>query len=314
MRGLILTALGVLVLGCSGPATGPLKGVLVVVDGTIDPVTVDALLDDVQLYVSTVTAEPVFAFSTCSTDEFRGDLEKRRTILFLVDDPSELPGGLTLANGLYSGRDKWALGQFVFGVVLPSDQEASVISEALESAYNQHLSDYVYESFVATQMTSPERMDSLGTLGFSLDIPKSYYLSEWDPGVGFIQYQRTPSDNCFLMLSIRWIDDGRILNGEESVLWREAVARSFFYNAAEDSVDQSRVEILPLSLRGVQGWRLVGMWRNPEHLNAGAFTSYILHYDGVRILLDLEVFHEGLEKEPYIREGWLIMNSFTPGG
>jgi len=313
MKRLILPVLAALMLGCSGPATGPLKGVLVVVDETLDADAVDALIDDVQLYVSTVTEEPVFAFSTCSLDEFGGDLEDRRTILFLVADPSKLPEGLLPENSLYSGIDEWADGQFVFGLVLPSDIDASLISDALERAYNQHLSDYVYESFVSTQMSSPERMDSLLTLGFTLDIPKSYHMSEWDPEVGFIQYQRSPSDDCFIMLSIRWIDDGRILSGEESVLWREAVARSFFYNAASDSVDQSRVEILPLSIRSTQGWRLLGMWRNPEHLNAGAFTSYILHYDGVRFLLDLEIFHENMEKEPYIREGWLIMNSFIPG-
>jgi hypothetical protein len=73
------------------------------------------------------------------------------------------------------------------------------------------------------------------------------------------------------------------------------------------------VQVEPLSLRGLQGWRLLGMWRNPEHLNAGAFTSYVLRDGGRRYLLDMEVFHERREKEPYVREGWIIMNTFIPG-
>ena len=313
MRTLLPVVLAILLLGCAGPATGPVKGVLVVSDGDLDPLEVDALLAEIQLFVPTVTEEPVFDFSSCTLEEFGGDLEHRRTILFIVNDPGALPEDLIPQGGLYTGRDVWATGQYVFGVVLPLRPSAAEISTALEAAYDQHLSDYVYESFVSTQMSSRERMDSLLTLGFSMDIPKSYHLADWDADIGFVQYQRSPSDVCFLILSIRWIDDGKILNGEEAVLWREAVARNFFYQAASDSVDRSSVSIAPLTLRGIEGWRLLGMWRNPEHLNAGAFTSYILHHEGVRYLLDLEVFHEHREKEPYIREGWLVMNSFIPG-
>lgn len=299
---------------CNGPSTGPVKGVLVVYEPGIGLQDVNELLDEIQLYVTTVDTENVFDFSICSNGDFRGDLRTRRTVLFIAQDSLQLSDELRKSDGIYRGDNLWAEDQVVLGVVLPEFHRPEALSNLLEQTYNHHLTAYIYGSFVSTQMSSGERIDSLLTLGFSMDIPKSYHLAEWDAEAGFIQYQRHVSDDCLLMLSIRWIDDSVVLSPDEAVLWREAVARHYFYDAAADSVDRSSVEAQPLELRGLEGWWLLGKWRNPDHLNAGAFTSYILRDNGRRYLLDMEVFHEHLEKEPYIREGWIIMDTFMPGG
>ncbi len=311
-----LTALSILILlvSCRSPATGPIKGVLVVYGSDVDAGLVDELLEGIQLYVVSVDAEKVFNFSSCTEEMFGGDLKERRTILFVAEQEKQLPDVLQQIDGIYQANDAWASGQDVFGIVLPGFTQVTELTLLLERSYNEHLSAYIYGSFVSTQMSSPERMDSLRTLGFSMDIPKSYHLSDWDPDAGFLQYQRYVSDECLLLLSIRWIDDDVVLLPDEAVLWREAVARHYFYNAAADSVDRSRVAVDPFELHGLSGWKLLGMWRNPDHLNAGAFTSYILHADERRYLLDMEIFHEHREKEPYIREGWIIMNTFFAGG
>ncbi len=311
-----LSALSILILlvSCRSPATGPVKGVLVVYGSGVDYGLVDELLEDIQLHVTTVDTENVFNFSSCTEEMFRGDLKNRRTILFVAEQEERLPDMLQQIDGIYQANNVWATGQDVFGIILPEFTQLAELSRLLERSYNEHLSAYIYSSFVSTQMSSPERIDSLRTLGFSMDIPKSYHLSDWDPDVGFLQYQRTVSDECLLLLSIRWIDDDIVLNPDEAVLWRETVARHHFYNASADSVDRSRVVVDPFELHGLRGWKLLGMWRNPDHLNAGAFTSYILHADGRRYLLDMEIFHEHREKEPYVREGWILMNTFFAGG
>ncbi|NOQ22619.1 MAG: DUF4837 family protein [Candidatus Aegiribacteria sp.] len=303
-----------LLVSCAGPATGPVKGVLIVYEPGIDLQKMDDLLDEIQLHVTTVDTENVFDFSTCSREDFRDDLKARRTILFITENSLQLPDDLQLSGGIFSGENIWAKDQIVLGIVLPGFTDTDALSNLLEQAYNHHLTSYIYSSFVSTQMSSPERIDSLLVLGFSMDIPKSYHLAEWNLEAGFIQYQRTVSDKCLILLSIRWIDDSVVLSPDDAVLWREAVARNYFYDSAADSVDRSSVEVLPVDLRGLHGLRLLGMWRNPEHLNAGAFTSYVLRSNGRRYLLDTEVFHENREKEPYIREGWIIMNTFMLGG
>ncbi|MBN2588146.1 MAG: DUF4837 family protein [Candidatus Fermentibacteraceae bacterium] len=313
MKYFLLMTVPVLLSGCAGPASGPLKGVLVVYPDEMEMDRMESFLNDIQIQVTTVEPEDVFDFSVCSSQQFQGDLKTRRTILFLVDDPSALPDDLEPIDGIYQGDDLWATGQTVMGVVLPEFDDPDLLSSRLESAYERHLSDYIYGSFVSTQMSSPARIDSLLALGFSMDIPKSYSLAEWDPDGGFLQYQRRVSDECLLLLSVRWIEDDALLSPEDAVIWREAVARHHFHDSAADSVDRSMVQVETLDLRGLGGWRLLGMWRNPEHLNAGAFTSYVLRDGGRRFLLDMEIFHEHREKEPYIREGWIIMNTFIPG-
>lgn len=311
-----LSALSILMflISCRSPATGPVKGVLVVYGSGVDYSLVDELLEDIQIHVITVDTENVFNFSSCTEEMFKGDLRNRRTILFVAEQEDRLPDVLQRIDGIYQADDVWATGQNVFGIIQSEFTQLAELSRLLERSYNEHLSAYIYGSFVSTQMSSPERIDSLLTLGFSMDIPKSYQLSDWDPDAGFLQYQRTVSDECLLLLSIRWIDDDIVLDPDEAVLWRETVARHYFYNAAADSVDRSRVVVDQYELHGLRGWKLLGMWRNPDHLNAGAFTSYILHADGCRYLLDMEIFHEHREKEPYVREGWIIMNTFFAGG
>jgi hypothetical protein len=302
-----------LLTGCAGPSTGPLNGVLLVYDPSLDQGELDRLLEELQITVPTVEDEDAFIFSSCPLDEFSGDLRERRTVLFTVSSLDDIPVDLTVSGGIWRGADLWADDQDVFAIVLSGDFQTAELSGLLEDSYNRHLTAYLYGSFVATQMSSPARIDSLRTLGFSLDIPKSYRLESWEPAAGFIQYQRPDSEDCLLILSVRWIADGRVLSADESVLWREAVARTAFYDSEADSVDRSRVQVEPLSLGGFEGFRLLGMWRNAEHLNAGAFTSYILFAGETRYLIDMEVFHEHGEKEPYIREGWIIMNTFVPG-
>jgi hypothetical protein len=310
---IVLVAVALALTACQGQATGPVKGVLVVFPSQMSIDDVNDFLASLQREVITVEPENVFDFSVCPWEDFKDDLRTRRTILLLADDPSQFPDELEPGDGIYRGENIWAKGQVVVGVQLPIQVDPSVVSRLLEDAYDQHLIGYIYGSFVSTQMSSPARIDSLLALGFSLDVPKSYTTAVWEPDQGFIQYQRRVSDDCLLLLSIRWIDDNEPLSPQESVLWREAMARNHFYDAAADSVDRSSVQVEPFSLRGMQGWKLLGMWRNPEHLNAGAFTSYVLRSGSRRYLLDMEVFHERKEKEPYIREGWIIMNTFMPG-
>lgn len=312
MRYLAFIIVLVLLTGCRAPAEGPLKSVLIVYSDETEDV-VDSWAEDIQIYIETVTVEPVFDFSFARTEEFRGSLRNRRTILILVDSESDIPEELELSSdGVFRGYDTWALGQTVLGVATEGAVTPSLVSSLLEEAYDWQMYNYIYGSFVTTQMSSPERIDSLLTQGFSVDVPKSYGLESWRPEDGFIQYQRQVSDNCLLILSVFWISTSSESTSDDAILRREAMARRFFYDASADSVDRDKVLAEPFTLNTMQGWRLTGVWRNPEHLNAGAFTTYVLDHDGYRYILDLEVYNPGREKEPYIREGWTIMNSFVP--
>lgn len=303
-----------LLLSCRHGSTGPLKGVLVVYSPDLASFIDDGGLDRIQRTVTTVETENVFSWAFAETDEFTGTLTERRLILFLVSTPDDLPDGIeAVSPGLYSGEDIWALNQQVIGAVVENGCLPEPLADLLEDAYNTQVHRYIYGSFVNTQMSSPERLDSLGALGFTIDVPKAYTTHIWSPDEGFIQYQRLVAEECLLMLSIRFTASAPELTDSSAVVAREGMARRFFFDASADSVDRTRVTVSRITFGGMSGFSLTGMWRNPEFLNAGAFTARILDSGERRYIMDLEVYNPGREKEPYLREGWVIMDTFREG-
>jgi len=317
MKKHLLVSAVLLLLACRQESLGPINGVLVVYSPELADFIDGGGLEDLHLIIETVDPEEVFSFAYADVSEFEGTLRERRIILFLLspDDAGVLPDGLTRNDtGISSGRDIWALNQQVFGVVLDPLSSPVLpfgIPDSLLQAYNDQMSAYIYRSFVSTGMTSEARLDSLTELGFTLDVPKSYSTSIWSPGDGFLQYQRQPDDQCVLLFSIRITATNAELTADNAVQAREAMARLFFYDAQADSVDRARVTCRPVTFRGFQGFELTGVWRNPEYLNAGSFTSRVLDAGDVWYILDMEVYNPGYPKEPYLREGWIIMDTFN---
>lgn len=302
-------------LSCKKDSIGPLNGILVVYSNSLTGFIDSGGLRDIHLIVETVDSEEVFSFSFAETSEFTGTLRERRIILMLLDslEADLIPGKLSeVKTGIHSGGDVWAVDQQVFAVVV--DPEASVLPaglpEELEAAYNNQVHQYIYESFVSTSMTSQVRIDSLAELGFTVNVPKSFNLEEWAPADGFIQYQRQPDEESLLLFSIRILDTDADLTDSNAMLAREAMARLFFFDASADSVDRARTAAVPLSFGGMSGWELTGVWRNPEFLNAGSFTTRVLDAGDEWYILDMEVYNPGHVKEPYLREGWIIMDTF----
>ena len=302
-------------VSCKHESIGPINGVLVVYSDSLTDFIDQGGLQELHLIVETVDPEEVFSFSFARVSEFQGTLKTRRTILFLLDhsDTLLMPTVLQAGDsGIYSGSNVWSLDQHVFGVVVdPSSPELpSGLADTLENAYNDQMNNYIFESFVSTSMTSPERMDSLQSLGFTLNVPKSFFVRIWSPDDGFIQYQRQPDDECLLLFSIRMLSTDAELTETNAILAREAMARIFFSDASADSVDRARITAVPIVKNGLVGWELTGVWRNPDYLNAGSFTTRVLDLGGVWYILDMEVYNPGHRKEPYLREGWIIMDTF----
>ena len=84
----------------------------------------------------------------------------------------------------------------------------------------------------------------------------------------------------------------------------------FFFDASADSVDRSRITVEQITQNGMPGWELTGVWRNPDYLNAGSFPTRGLDSGDEWYILDMEIYNPGQKKEPYLREGWIIMDTF----
>jgi hypothetical protein len=303
-----------LAASCVQRSIGPVKGVLVVYHGDLAQFIDEGGLERIQRTVNTVDDENVFSWAFAELEQFEGTLTARRVILFLVPSPEYLPEQVEpVSDGLYTGEDVWARNQHVIAAVVEDGTLPESLGDLLEEAYNTQLHRYIYGSFVSTQMSSPERLDSLQSLGFTVDVPKAYTTRIWRPDDGFVQYQRVAGEECMLLFSIRFYRTPTELDDSVAVLSRESMARRFFFDASADSVDRSRVSVSPIVFRGLPGVEITGMWRNPEYLNAGGFTTRILDADGLRYIMDMEVYNPGREKEPFIREGWIMMDTFLHG-
>lgn len=314
-RALLLLSF-LLLLSCRQESIGPLNGVMVVYSPELAGFIDGGGLEELHLVVETVDPEQVLSFSYADLQEFTGTLRERRIVLMLLspEHRGEMPGDLEeTSEGIYSGRDIWALNQHVFAVVVNGGGIPEDLPAVIEEAYDQQMHAYLYRSFVSTSMTSRARIDSLRSMGFSLDVPKSYETRKWMADDGFVQYQRQPDEECMLLLSIHVIHSSSQLEltPENAMLAREAMARTWFYDASEDSVDRARTTFEPVTSGGLSGIQLTGVWRNPEYLNAGSFTSRVLDAGDEWYILDLEVYNPGHAKEPYLREGWIIMDTFV---
>lgn len=314
MKKLLYLLLPLIILSCRQESTGPLNGVLVVHSSSLAEFIDHGGLDPLHLVVETVDPEQVFSFSYAELSQFAGTLKERRIILLLLtpDDAHLIPDDLEEQTpGIHSAEDVWALNQNVFAVVVEEGGEIPEnLPDALLQACNSQVHGYLYRSFVSTSMTSPARIDSLRAEGFFMDIPKSYETHLWMAEDRFFQYQRQPDDECLLLLSISIISSDLELTPGNAMLAREAMARNFFYDAKKDSVDRARTTFEQYTVNGIEGIQLTGVWRNPEYLNAGSFTSRVLDTGSEWYILDLEVYNPGHAKEPYLREGWIIMNTF----
>ncbi len=316
MRRIVLFLSLLLLPACRQDSIGPLNGVLIVYSGELAEFIDGGGLDSLQIVVETVDPENVFSFSYASLPEFTGTLKERRIVLMLLSegDAGEVPDELRETSPeVLTGNDVWANNQTVIASIVQPEARAPLppgLRDALLEACNDQMRAYIYRSFVSTSMSSPERIDSLSSLGFTMDVPKSYTTRKWMPADGFIQYQRQPDDNSMLLFSISIISSGGELTPERAMLAREAMARNFFYDAKEDSVDRARTISEPITSSGLNGLQLTGVWRNPEYLNAGSFTTRVLDGGAEWYILDMEVYNPGHAKEPYLREGWIVMDTF----
>ena len=172
MKRALLVLSFLLLLSCRQESIGPLNGVMVVYSPELAGFIDGGGLEELHLVVETVDPEQVLSFSYADLQEFTGTLRERRIVLMLLspEHRGEMPGDLEeTSEGIYSGRDIWALNQHVFAVVVNGGGIPEDLPAVIEEAYDQQMHAYLYRSFVSTSMTSRARIDSLRSMGFSLD-------------------------------------------------------------------------------------------------------------------------------------------------
>lgn len=142
--------------------------------------------------------------------------------------------------------------------------------------------------------------------GFTLDVPREWYLKEDYADSGFIYlFAHYPDRSVFVF----WHDSVRALLPELLVSLRETLAARYYDG---DRVERNYVRAETIAFLGQPAVRLQGVWQNDKGAMGGPFVSYCFNHEGRFFLVDGQVFLPGKPKLDQLLQVEVIVRSFTP--
>lgn len=280
--------------------------------------------------IYTPQEEMIFTLRVVQPDEF--DFYKKfRNVLILAPLNDQDEGGV-LINSLVSGevkaqihsgeaymflkRDVWGRGQTI--MILSGPDESSLVDHLLEngeeifrvqeSALNEKVEAWLYEKAEQTKL----REKLYQTYGWSIRVPREYYLDQERPEDRFIFLRRTVPDRW---LFVYWEEvEGPESLTEEWCLTRRAQIGTTFYRG--DSVVEEYMQIDRVMFLDWDALCVKGLWQNRSaqagYAAGGPFRSYCFYDAKTKRLymVDIAVFAPGMSKEPYLRQLDIMAHTF----
>lgn len=146
---------------------------------------------------------------------------------------------------------------------------------------------------------------------FNLKIPNTFSLYSNDKLGRFLSFiYRARAENREIPDKYLNIYYEELPQNELSFEWllqkRQALGKKYFEG---DIFDEDTVRKEHTKLGGHEALRIVGAWKNEEHLIGGAFQSYAFWHEGKAYIVDNIVFFPAGDKLPSLIELYVISNS-----
>ncbi len=306
-------------LGCgrkAATALGRIREVTVASDWwpQVEP-TVRQILQDT---VFTPQPEPRFLLRVFSAKQFE-NYRLLRTVFLIgtsVDTVLKVVLGAKLDSlpetgyGLFRIPNAWADNQQL--VVFVAKHE-SLLVRGLE-AYSLRIRNTFWdialrnvERAVYFRGRDQKKTDALTErYGFTLDIPREWYLKEDHADSGFIYlFAHYPDRGVFVF----WRDSVRELVPELLVGLRETLVTRYYDG---DRIEPNYIKAETIAFLGQPAVRLQGVWQNDKGAMGGPFVSYCFNHEGRFFLVDGQVFLPGKPKLDQLLQVEVIIRSFTP--
>mgnify|MGYP000598558685 CR=1 FL=1 len=316
--GVVLAAAAVLTAACTGRVSrslGLLREVSVVT-GYQDEV--EPLLRRIlQREIRTPQPEPEFRLRFGGTDRFAA-LSRMRLVLVVGTAKDSLirqilgPRADSLPDGefgLFRFPNAWAANQWVVVFVA---KDRMLLSDGLErytARIHATLTGVVFDQMTqATYLLGVNRelTDSIGQLGFTIDVPRKWLLRQEHSAERFIyMFGHAPDRSVF----VYWQDSVGALSPERVIELRDGLTGRF-YNG--DSVDRTAVVLDTFEFAGVPALRIRGVWQNRREVIGGPFVSYAFNLQGRFFLLDGLVYAPGEKKLDRLFQVEAILRTFAP--
>ncbi|MBD3166826.1 DUF4837 family protein [bacterium] len=212
---------------------------------------------------------------------------------------------------IFQRKDAWVRNQTVLFIVARTYKELHAwLSENGQEVYNLLAQDR-YER-MKDKMYSFEEQDELADSlrlahGWHLRIPHDYLLVESHRNPDYIRLRRHYPDR---FITVAWRPgEPDVVRSDSLIAWRNSVSGTF---ADPSHVNPDFLQKREVTIGGFQAVKVMGLWETKSTLGGGPFVSYMLHANGTLYLLDGMVFAPDREKEPFVRQFELILNTFEP--
>ena len=325
-----LALLGLLLAGCdrrSPIAYGEANSIIVVADEATWSEVADEAHATLEPTIFTTRDERTFTLTHVSPShedwlklrQFREVLVIGRQTDWWVEPVLASAGGTPSSlPAIVDASDVWARGQHVTALVVPEDDVAARVSEALpavhdryESRFQEYVRTRMYTSGVDTARAARLEREA----GFSILLPEVY--SEFEPNDSTYMFRNDNATSGQLLRSVlvTWRSGAREMTPEEILDWRDAVAAEA-YPTGQTSA-RERIETRDPEHQGDRALEVQGIWQgtDPSFPLAGPFRTRVVSCpeQDRTYLLDAWLYIPGRSKYEYVLQLQTILDSFVCG-
>jgi len=213
---------------------------------------------------------------------------------------------------LFARQNLWAQDQEVFFLVAETEQilaeklrqDKDRIFGLMETALDKKIVHFLYERGEEVELEKRLFHD----YGWTLRIPRGYRVVRELSEEQFVWLRRQQPQRWIF---IHWEESEDVSFAPESCIqWRDRVGRDYYDG---DKIVEKYALSEELEYAGRRALRISGIWENKNLLVGGPFRTYCFYdeEDRRRYLVDAAVYAAGTEKEPYLRQVDLIVQTFS---
>ncbi len=214
---------------------------------------------------------------------------------------------------IFRRQDEWCANQTVVFLVAP-DVESLLHylgdnGEELFSIFHNDRYDRM-EREIYSRYEQTDLADSLRRAhGWTMRIQHDYTIVASRRSPDHIRFRRSLPDR---FLTVAWrIGDPDEVTVDNLFAWRNQLGALM---ADSTRINPAWYLAEETTIAGYPALKVHGLWETYSSLGGGPFVSYLLHAGGTLYLLDGQVFAPDRDKEPFIRQFEVILNTFVPPG
>lgn len=213
---------------------------------------------------------------------------------------------------LFTRQNVWARDQEVFFLAAETEGElaqrlqenSAQLFELMENALNIKITRLIYQRGRQQELERRLYQD----YGWTLKLPEGYTVIREMSTERFVWLRRQQPQRWIF---VHWEESPDVTFTPESCAqWRDWVGERYYDG---DQIVQEYALSQEVEFAGRRALQIAGIWENKELLVGGPFRTYCF-YDqstGRRYMVDAAVYAAGTEKEPYLRQVDLIVQTFS---